>query len=132
MLTLRESILVSRIGRRFVLTAVALVVAFGLTIALAWLTLWPSRQRHPAQHAPATPATQPSVTAPGRSTLTLSQEASAQVSADLGSLAAQPVITAATSARYPAIPDRFKGHPDLYARAFAEELLAQDYRRPRS
>jgi hypothetical protein len=68
----------------------------------------------------------------GGATPSSSPDDSGALASDLVRLAAAPVVRAATSRDYPAVPDSQRAQPDLYARAFATQLLTQDYRTGRA
>jgi hypothetical protein len=62
----------------------------------------------------------------------LNASQSSAVQRGIADLQAFPPVPPATSARYPAVPAEDRTQPDLYAAAFATQLLTQDYRAPRS
>jgi hypothetical protein len=61
----------------------------------------------------------------------LNPSQSSAVERGIADLTAFPAVTPSTSTRYPAISAGRKTQPDLYAAAFAAQLLTQDYRAPR-
>src|SRR5207244_13643395 len=62
----------------------------------------------------------------------LNPSQSSAVERGIADLRAFPPVTPATSSRYPAIAAGTKTQPDVYAAAFAVQLLTQDYRAPRA
>jgi hypothetical protein len=62
----------------------------------------------------------------------LNPSQSSAVERGIADLRAFPSVTPATSRRYPAIAAGTKTQPDVYAAAFAVQLLSQDYRAPRA
>jgi hypothetical protein len=62
----------------------------------------------------------------------LSPIQSSAVERGVADLRTFPAVTPSTSPRYPAIAAGRKTQPDLYAAAFAAQLLTQDYRAPRT
>src|SRR5664280_1574853 len=77
----------------------------------------------------ATGSSRPTASLPGASSLTAEQQTGLQQS--LTRMRAQIPVTAATSAQYPAVSSQARQQPDLYAAAFAAQLLTQDYRTSR-
>jgi hypothetical protein len=62
----------------------------------------------------------------------LNASQSSAVERGIADLRAFPAVTPSPSTRYPAISAGRKTQPDLYAAAFAAQLLTQDYRAPRA
>jgi hypothetical protein len=62
----------------------------------------------------------------------LNPSQSSAVERGIADLRAVPPVTPSTSRRYPAIAAGRKTQPDLYAAAFAAQLLTHDYRAPRA
>ena len=77
----------------------------------------------------ATGSSRPTASLPGASSLTAEQQTGLQQS--LTQMRAEVPVAPATSAQYPAVSSQARLQPDLYAAAFARELLTQDYRTSR-
>jgi hypothetical protein len=121
-------------GRRLALGAGALVAVLTLLVLGSAAVIHMSERGNPAsasQPSGSSPVAAASAAAPGGLTETLSPAQSAGVASDIALLTATPAVTPATSARYPAISGVATSQPDLYARAFASQLLTHDYRTPR-
>jgi len=112
------------------------LLACGATLALTVLILGSSvvlrsstrEHTHPTTEA----GHQESAKVHGGATPSSSPDDSGALASDLVRLAAAPVVRPATSRDYPAVPDSQRAQPDLYARAFATQLLTQDYRTGRA
>jgi hypothetical protein len=115
---------------RLVLIMVAVLAILAGFVGACALVLHDS-----AKHRVAPPvATQPAVVAePAAPTASppLPAGAGTTLDGDLARLNTTPDVNAAASSAYPAIGDAFRQQPDLYASAFATELLTQDYRTDR-
>jgi len=72
------------------------------------------------------------VVVPGRLTASLTPADQAAILNDVARIRAMPDVRPGTSSQYPAIPVDRRQQPDLYARAFATQLLTQDYRGSRA
>ena len=104
------------------LAAVTLLAGGGLLVSGSSSPQPPSDvDTRPARRAthqgPATPSTAP--------------RAESDLSIALERIASLELHSAATSSAYPPVADTAKLQPDLYAAAFVQRLLTQDYRRPR-
>lgn len=66
-----------------------------------------------------------------RATLSAASRAESDLDIALARIASVVPPPAATSSAYPPVSDTAKLQPDLYAAAFVQRLLTQDYRRPR-
>jgi hypothetical protein len=121
-------------GKRVAVLLLPAVAGLALLILGCAVVLRSSGHNHDAPGGLSTKdrGAPPPVTAPGQLTSTLTPTDSAAVANDIARLAAMPDVRPATSAAYPAIPAGERTQPDLYARAFATELLTQDYRTNRN
>ena len=72
------------------------------------------------------PTSAPTPSLSGARSLTSPQQTGLQQS--LARMRAQTPVAPATSARYPAVSSQARQQPDLYAAAFTDRLLSQDYR----
>jgi hypothetical protein len=123
---LRLALATTKPSRRVGVIALAAVSAFALLIGvIAFVLRDSSSVRHSSSpdsfQSPASAKSAPPVV-PEDSTL----------DGDLARLSAAPGVRPATSRAYPSIRPASRQQPDLYASAFAAELLNQDYRTNRA
>jgi hypothetical protein len=112
-----------RYDRRFLLIVAAGVAALAILVVGSALIIHMSRGSRTAQQA-----TPPVTVDPDSSPTALASAAQTpSASIDLPSWHAIPPVPASVSAAYPRLPTSVRSQPDLYAKAWASELFAQDY-----
>src|SRR3989442_34248 len=117
-------------ARRLALVATGAALALTVLILGSSVVLLSSTRDH--THRTTEASHQESANIDGGAPPSSSPDESGALASDLVRLAAAPVVRPATSRDYPAVPDGQRAQPDLYARAFATELLTHDYRTDRA
>jgi hypothetical protein len=117
-------------ARRLALLATGAVLALVVLILCASVVLRSSTRDHTHRTTQAGHPAAAGIRA--GATPSSSPDDSGALASDLVRLAAASVVRPATSPDFPAVPDSQRAQPDLYARAFATELLTQDYRTDRA
>jgi hypothetical protein len=103
-----------------------------LLIAVFSLTRGPGRPAHSKGPTPAESRAEMLVGGSASPVPSLNPSQSSAVERGIAELRVFPPVTPATSRRYPAIAAGKTTQPDVYAAAFASQLLSQDYRAPRA
>jgi hypothetical protein len=125
MASLRLTFAAMPTARRVALVATGATLALTVLILGSSVVLRSSTRDH--THRTTEAGHQESANIHGGATPSSSPDDSGALASDLVRLAAAPVVRPATSRDYPAVPDSQRAQPDMYARAFATQLLAQDY-----
>lgn len=115
---------------RLVLIMVAVLAILAGFVGACVLVLHNSAKHRVAPPVPTQSAVAAEPAAPGLAPPPASGAAST-LGSDLARLNTTPDVNASASSAYPAIGDALRLQPDLYASAFATELLTQDYRTDR-
>lgn len=114
--------------RRLALIVVAVFACIALVVLACTLAL---RGSFDKQSSRATPPTSGRLTASAALPSSTPPSNGATLAGEIARLGAAPDVAPATSKSYPPVPETARQQPELYASAFATELLTQDFRRSR-